>query len=201
MNRLLVFGVLLVCPAMLLANDKADVFAELDKNIETQLSSDKWHPASKTLIRTQWAEYKQAHEKPGRRGDFHGAECYGRIVCDPVIDEIKQYAGAYNFKGLDKDESSSGPHLQIEVTADNRVFVIEEGRRIPAVVNNNIIFYTTGEFLPQNAQFGSKPYAELEIWMVYKARHFGLVTGLADDFVDDMSKLVKLDPNAKTKEP
>lgn len=191
MNRLLVVCFLVGCTGEGMAQESENVFAELDAKIEEQLTRDLWHPASTLFIRTQWAEYQQAHKKPGQRGDFHGAICYGGFLCGPEIEEIKQYAGDYNFKS--DTELPPGPHLQIVISPNNRVFVIEDGLRMPAVVNNKIIFFTNGELIKQNAQLGSKPYARLDLRMIYQARHFGLVTGPTDSFVDDMLRLVKVE--------
>jgi hypothetical protein len=191
MNRFPVVCLLLAWTSTVVAQETKDVFAELDAQIEKQLSSDEWHPASKSFIRTQWDEFKRAHEKPGQRADFYGAKCYGGIACGPDdIEEIRQYAGGYNFKPSGA-ELSPGPDLQIDVSLNNRLFVVEDGCRMPVVVNNKIIFFTSGKLVKENAQLGSKPYARLEMHMVYKARHFGYVTGPVDSFVDDMLELVK----------
>jgi hypothetical protein len=61
---------------------------------------------------------------------------------------------------------------------------------MPAVVNNKIIFFTDGTCIERNAQFSSKPYARLEMTMIYKAQHFGLVMGPPAAFLDEMSRLV-----------
>ena len=118
MNRLLLIGVLLLCPLSLSAEDKADGFSEIDKEIEAQLAGDEWHPASKAFIRTQWAEYKQAHQKPGQRGEFQGARCYGGIVCGSEIKDVRQFAGAYRFKPSSEDEPPPKPFLQIVVSPE-----------------------------------------------------------------------------------
>ncbi len=196
MSRFLFICVMLTWTGQVAAEEskeKKDVFAELDARIEKQISSDDWHVASKSFIRTQWEEYKRAHEKPGQRGEFYGASCYGGFLCDPVIDELRQYASDYNYKPSPNTELSPGPHVQIVVSPENRVFVVQDGDRIPAVVNNGIIFFTTGTLEKHNAQFGSKPYARLEMEMVYKARHFGYVIGPTDSYTDDMLRLIKLD--------
>ncbi|MBC8351404.1 MAG: hypothetical protein H8E66_05425 [Planctomycetes bacterium] len=200
MNRLFVLGVVFALSRAASAQEAKDVFAELDAEIEEQLSSDTWHPATKSFIRAQWADYKKAHEQPDKRGDFYGARCYGGIVCDAAVDDIKQYAGAYNFQGPPIAGEPPGPHLQIIVSPDNRVFVIEDGRRLPAIVNNNIIFFTDGTWVSQNAQLSTRPYARLEMTMFYKARYFGWVRGPADSYVDDMLRLVKLEKKTGTQE-
>ena len=202
MNRFPTLCLFLAYTSMAMAQETKGVFAELDAKIEKQLSSNLWHPASISFIRTQWHEFKLAYEKSGQRGDFYGARCYGGFLCDAVIEDIKQYAGPYNFKPEPGAEVSPGPDLQIAVSPDNRVLVIENGRRMPAVVNNKIIFYTNGDLVKERAQLGSKPYARLELQMIYKARHFGYVTGPVDSFVDDMLRLVKEDEKtSKTKLP
>ena len=192
MKRLLVALILLTGGSAAAAQEKNDVFADLDKKIETQLASDAWHPASQAFIRTQWAEYKKAHQKAGRRGDFNGAKCHGGITCEPEIVEIKQYAGDYRYKPSGETPMTEF-HIRIVVTKDQRVFVIQDGARIPAVVNNGIIFFSNGELVKQNAQLGKKPYAKLDIRMVYKAKNFGFVTGSPDEFVDDMLQLAKVE--------
>ena len=202
MNRFPILCVLLAYTSTLIAQETRDVFAELDAKIEKQLRSGLWHSASQSFIRTQWHEFKRAHKKPGQRGAFHGATCYGGFLCGAEIEDIKQYAGVYNFKPSSGAEPSLEPALQIAVSPDNRVFVTEDSCRMPAVVNNKIIFYTNGELVADKAQLGSKPYARLKMDMIYKARHFGYVTGPVDSFVDDMLRLVKEDEiRSKTKLP
>lgn len=193
MKRLLVLVILISFSSTVAAQETTNIFAELDAKIEEQLSSDTWHSAAKSLIRVQWAEYKKACKQPGKRGDFYGAKCYGGIDCNSEIDDIKQFVGAYNYKGLINRAEQSGPHFQIIVSSDSRVFVIENGRRLPAFVNNNIVFFTDGTWVAQNVQLSSKRYAQLKMTMIYKAEHFGWVRGPADSFVDDMSRLVKVE--------
>lgn len=200
MKRLLVLGVVLAFSPAALDRESKNVFAELDAEIEEQLSSDTWHPATKSFIRAQWADYKKAHEQPGKRGDFYGAECHGGIVCSSEIGDIRQYAGSYNFKGLSEEAHSREPHLRIIVSSDHRVFVVEDGRRLPAIVNNNIVFFTDGTWVSQNAQFTSKPYAQLKMSMIYKAKHFGWVTGPTDSYVEDMLPLDKVEKKSETEE-
>lgn len=192
MRLLLALAGIFACSCSVLPTPKTDVFTDLDAKIEEQLSGGEWHPASERLIRAQWAEYKKAHIQPNSHGDFHGAECGGGWECTSEIGNISEYAGAYNYKILANNTDSPGPHIQITVSSENRVFVLRDSGRVPAVVNNKIIFFTDGTLVKQNAQLGSKPYAQLEMTMIYLARHFGWVEGSPESFADDLSRLVKI---------
>ena len=81
--------------------------------------------------------------------------------------------------------------MKIVVSSKNRVFVVKNGRRISAVVNNKIIFFTTGELIKKNTQFGDKPYAELELQMIYQTKTNKLVTGPTNSLFDDLLSLTK----------
>ena len=169
----------------------ADEITELDAMIEQQLMSDQWHASAAVMIRSQWNEYKKAHEKPGMRGDFYGAECYGGITCASTLKNYKQLAGEYIFKS-DDSEKPNKAQLKIEINNNDRAFVIEGDQRYPAFINRNIVFYTDGTITELKSPLGNKSYGHLNIRVIYKAAHFGWVTGDVNEHIDDMLKLEKL---------
>ena len=190
MKHFLIPYVLLFGGNIAIAQEDGSNFSSLNTMIDKQLSSGSWHPASIALIRTQWTEFQRAHLKPGQRGNFSGARFHCGLLVAPKIETIKDYAGAYYFTNF-KGDLTGPPHLKIVVSPRNRVFVIENGRRLPAVVNNKIIFFTTGELTKKNAQFGNKPYAELELKMIYQTENNKFVTGPTASPFDDLLSLTK----------
>ena len=194
MNKALIASLILACPWAALSDEVADVFAPLETKIEAQFKKGDLHPASVAAIRAQWADFKKAHATPINQGEFRGA-MFACGLSRPSVDvkSVAEYSGAYIFQSLADRPDSPGPHLSIEVSQENRVFVLRGSRRIPAVVNNKIIFFTDGELLREKAQFGQKSFASLNIEMIYRAKGAGMVMGPTDAVFEDLSRLLRFE--------
>jgi hypothetical protein len=194
MKKALITSLFLVCNWTAFSGEGTEVFAPLEAKIEAQLEKGDWHPAAEAAIRAQWADYKKAHMKPMTQGKFRGAEFACGLACPSVaVKLIEEYSGDYVYESIANRQDLPGPHLKIEVTGEDRVFVLMDSRRIPAVVNNKIIFFTDGELLRENAQFGTKAFASLNIEMIYRAEGVGLVMGPTNAYFDDLSRLLKFE--------
>ena len=194
MKNALITSLFLACPWTALSDEGADIFAHLETKIEAQLKKGDFHPASQAAIRAQWADYKKAHTKPINQGEFRGAMFACGLLCPSVdVRSIVDYSGAYVYKSMANHPDAPGPHLKIEVTDDNRVFVLMDSRRIPAVVNNKIIFFTDGGFIREKAQFSPKAFASLNIEMIYRAKGVGMVMGPTHAVFDDLSPLLSFE--------
>ena len=194
MKKTLITSLFLACPWTALSDEGAGVFAPLETKIEAQLKKGDFHPASEAAIRAQWADYKEAHQRPINQGEFRGAMFACGQLCPSVdVKSIADYSGAYVYESIANHPDAPGPHLKIEVSDDSRVFVLMDSRRIPAVVNNKIIFFTDGEFLREKAQFGPKAFASLNLEMIYRAKGAGMVMGSTDAVFDDLSRLLRFE--------
>jgi hypothetical protein len=193
MIRVFITSLLLLCPWTGFSDEGTDVFDPLEAKIETQLKGENLHPAAEAAIRAHWAEYKKAHDNASEVGEFHGARYACGLDSTVQIKSIEEYSGSYVYESIASRPDLPGPHLKIEVTDENRVFVLMDSRRIPAVVNNKIIFFTDGEFRREMAQFGTNAFASLSMKMIYRKEHVGMVMGPTDAFFDDLSRLIRFE--------
>lgn len=184
---------LLLSPWTVFSDEGTDVFDPLEIRIETQLEEGNLHPAAKAAIRAQWAEYKRAFDRPSEIGEFHGTRYSCGFESTVQIKSVEEYSGSYVYESIANRPDLPGPHLKIEVTDEKRVFVLMDSRRIPAVVNNKIIFFTDGEFRRERATFGTKTFASLNISMIYRTKHVGMVMGPTDAFFHDLSRLLRFE--------
>lgn len=155
--RYLLCACVISCFTLLaLAGQRQDDMKELDAKIARNLASDSWNGASREFVRIVWEDYKKAHINPPKNGWIG----LGRR---PDAESLDMYIGAFRSK----PEGEVPVALEISKSESGRFFVEVEGHRIPAVIVNHCIAFTTGDVVYSAVpQLANKPYCTLEMFVV-----------------------------------
>jgi hypothetical protein len=139
------------------AEQKQEAFSELDTKIASQLAKGQWNTASITFVHVLWQDYINAHLNTD--GDTVVNSIKGKL---PDVTNPDVYIGNYRaiFNGQEK-------FLKISKSDAGRFFVELEGHRIPAVLKNGCVIFTTGDIVNSEIpSLADKPYCKLEMYIV-----------------------------------
>jgi hypothetical protein len=157
MKVLMMAAAVLIASASAAAAEEKNAFSELDAKITKNLSSKNWNEASKAFVRAMWTDYKNAHINAATDGVTRSIQ--GKM---PDVQSADDYVGDYS-RGRDGHRT----FMSISKSEDGRFFVEADRHRIPAVVRNRCVIFTTGDVVYSSIPaFGDKPYCSLEMLMV-----------------------------------
>lgn len=144
-----------------LAAENSDPVEQLDVKITKSLQSSKWNTASTEYIQAIWSDFKLAHI--ANEQDLSRASgIAGKL---PDVESYDQYIGKYRHPGFVERRGI----IEVKKSDSGRFVVKLEGHVMPAVAANRCVYFTTGDVVYSRLpELGSKPYAELEFFMIVR---------------------------------
>ncbi len=158
-GRLILTLVLVVWGGSRLTGQPQEDFAELDAKISRQLAENTWNEASKTFIRALWQDYMSAHFNI-----IVNPLTKGTLGALPDVADPNDYLGDYR-----KTENEQTPFLRIGKSDAGSFFAEFRGYRVPAVVRNRSLLFTTGNIVYAGIPaMTGKPYGKLRLYVVLR---------------------------------